>query len=477
MTRLIEALKQAEEAKRKEESSKEKSQGLSLELEVTDDKKTEAAPETSLTEPETSESSFDLSLEPSLQETAEPDHSEADYIEPEKFVSEPATTYEIETETGTEPGADLADDEITPSKDIDSEAVGRRLTDQTVSNPDTIVSVTVSRKKRLLIIALIALLLLAGIFAFFYWRMSAQDNPYANLNTNAQSRGFLNDSSNQEPADAIVSENVDTEIPEPAQLAETQTTIGGPVSEPPQTPGQPGADETISAVNALISSPAVNAPAPTVITQPTAVFSIQAVRRTPGSGDALEFARANLQQNEWEAAKSELESLLQAQPTNTRALEYLAQVQIEMGNYPAAETSYARILQLAPHNRTAQAGLIRLSQTNDSLDYEASLLALQTNYPDEAFIPFMLGNHLAGQQRWNEASGAYQLTVELAQSLREIPAQYVYNYAVSLEHLNRSGEALAQYRKARDLVMRDSDQFDIALLNSRIERLETTLGQ
>jgi len=437
MTRLIEALKQAEEAKRKEESSKEKSQGLSLELEDTDDKKTEAAPKVNLTEPETSESRFDLSLEPSLQETPESDRPESDYIEPDQFVSEPVTTYEVETEAST----DLADEEITPIEDLDSDAVGRRLTDQTASDPDRIASVTVSRKKRLLIIALITLLLLSGIFAFFYWRMSAQDNPYANLNTNAQSRGFLNDSSSQEPSDTIVSENVDTEIPEPAQLAETQTTIGGPVSEPPQTPGQPGADETISAVNALISSPAANASTPTVITQPTAVFSIQTAQRLAGSGDALAFARANMQQNEWEAAKSELESLLQAQPTNIRALEYLAQVQIEMGNYPVAEASYARILQLAPHNRTAQAGLIRLSQTNDSLDYEASLLALQTNYPDEAFIPFMLGNHLAGQQRWNEASSAYQLAVELAQSLREIPAQYVYNHAVSLEHLNQSGEA------------------------------------
>ncbi|MEQ9021236.1 MAG: tetratricopeptide repeat protein, partial [Pseudomonadales bacterium] len=127
------------------------------------------------------------------------------------------------------------------------------------------------------------------------------------------------------------------------------------------------------------------------------------MQRIPGSDDAMAFARANMQQGEWEAAKSELEALLRAQPTSIRALEYLAQAHIEMGNFSRAESTYARILQLDPKNSAAQAGLIRASQA-DSLGYEATLQALRNNYPDKAFIPYMLGNHFAGQRRWNEAA-------------------------------------------------------------------------
>ena len=147
-----------------------------------------------------------------------------------------------------------------------------------------------------------------------------------------------------------------------------------------------------------------------------------------------------------------------------------------MGNFPQAENAYARILQLDPRNSAAQAGLIRASQT-DSLGYEATLQALQNSYPDKAFIPFMLGNHFAAQNRWNEAAGTYRQAVSLAESFGEIPAQYVYNLAISLEHLRRNDEALAQYRRAAALNSQGSNTINTALLNSHIEQLETALGQ
>jgi|GEM_PF-6960256 len=469
MTRLIEALKKAEEAKRKQETPR-KSQDLSLELEEPghkpDDNQDALGPS-----PEIPEAGSGLALEPEPSDTAEPQATEPDSNAAENNVFEPTPAYQTETEPQS-----TAEFDITPD-DSTSEASRRRLTDK--SNPRLRpVSPIAKSKKRMSIFALAALLLFGGVFAFLYWQLNSQSDPYANLTPEAQNRGFLDSSSNQESPEASSAEGAEADTSSQTQSLQTQTTIGPSVSEPIENPNQPAVDETITAVNALIANPGQTSPEPPPVmtAQRTTVFNIEPVQRVPGSEDAFAFARANMQQGEWEAAKSELEALLRAQPTSLRALEYLAQVHTEMGNFPQAERAYAKILQLAPQNSVAQAGLIRASQS-DSLGYEATLLALQNNYRDQAFIPFMLGNHFAGQRRWNEATGSYQQAVSLAESFGEIPAQYLYNLAISLEHLHRPGEALAQYQRAETLLAQGSNNIDLALLQTRIERLETSLQQ
>lgn len=463
MTRLIEALKKAEEAKRKEKTPK-KSQDFSLELEEQD---TPGSQDELEYRPEIPEPDSGLSLE------EEPSGAESDSADDPKTSEdstfEPAPAYQAETESQLTTEFDPALD------DLDT---GRRLTDRGTTRLDANAALPATkRNRRLAVYALIALLLFGGVSAFLYWQLGSQDNPYANLAPQTQNRGFLDSSASQEATgpDGIENTDPDTQTQVQAQ-PETQTTIGPTVSAPPENPNQQAPDETISAVNALLASPVQTSSEPEVTARRTAVFNIQNVQQVPGSEDALAFARANMQEGEWEAAKSELEALLRAQPSSVRALEYLARVHIEMGNFSQAENVYARILQLDPRNSVAQAGLIRVSQT-DSLGYEATLQALQDSYPDKAFIPYMLGNHFAGQNRWSEAAGTYRQAVSLAESFGEIPAQYVYNLAISLEHLRRNDEALAQYRRAANLTAQGSNNIDTALLNSRIERLETSLGQ
>lgn len=470
MTRLIEALKKAEEAKRKEKTPKE-SQDFSLELEE------QNAPDDGQDEPEYNpgipESDSGLSLEQEPSGTPEPHSGQADSKATEDPVFEPTPVYQTEAEHQSE-----AESEYDSAPDgSEAEDTGRRLTDHGATSRPGSSSPGTKRNNRLGIFALVALLLLGGVFAFLYWQLNSQSDPYANLTPVAGNRGFLDTTANQETAQPSGLESTESDTPAQTQnQPQTQTVIGPAVSEPPENPNQPVPDETISAVNALIATPAQTSPEPEVTARRTVVFNIENVRRIPGSEDAMAFARANMQQGEWEAAKSELEALLRAQPTSIGALEYLAQAHIEMGNFSQAESTYARILQLDPKNSAAQAGLIRATQA-DSQGYEATLQTLRNSYPDKAFIPYMLGNHFAGQQRWNEAAGTYRQAVSLAESFGEIPVQYVYNLAISLEHLRRTDEALAQYRRAGNLITQGSNNIDVALLNSHIERLETSLGQ
>jgi predicted negative regulator of RcsB-dependent stress response len=481
MTRLIEALRKAEEAKRKEKEATGKTQDFSLELEDRD-----TGPGVSQEEPESTPESpapdLELSYEPALSEPSQPDTPEPGKEEPRKAVyeaiEEPVSDYQLEEDNQQQTVLDNRSAYDEPAADG---AVGRRLTDRTNPQPNQPEVSKVrtkparTRKKTLAWIAGIVLLLMGGVFAVLYWQLSNQSSPYANITPGSQ-RGFLESSTTADAGATPESQEDTAPDSQQSQPEPTQTTIG-PTSEPPENPAQTEVDETISAVNALVSSASQEQAAAvadtTIISEQPTVFTIATPQRIAGSQDALNFARENIQQGEWEAARNELNAILRNQPNNLRALEYLAQVHIETGNMAQAKNTYARILQLDPQHLVAQAGLIRTSRTN-SLDYEATLQSLHNSYPDQAFIPYMLGNLFARQQRWSEAAGSYQQAISLADSSQGIPSQYVYNLAVSLEHLREMDAALAEYRRAESLV-KTGDNIDVAILNARIERLETSL--
>ncbi|MEQ9208547.1 MAG: hypothetical protein RLN96_01715, partial [Pseudomonadales bacterium] len=295
MTRLIEALKRAEEAKRKEKTPK-KSQDFSLELEEQD------APDDGQDEPEYKpgipESDSGLSLEQEPSGTPEPHSDQTDSkAATEDTVFEPAPVYQTEAEHQS-----TAEFDSTPDSS-EAEDTGRRLTDHGTSLRPGSTSPDTGRNRRLGIFALVALLLLGGVFAFLYWQINSQSNPYANLAPVDGNRGFLDTTPNQETAQPSGLESTESDTTAQTQnQPQTQTVIGPAVNEPPENPNQPVPDETITAVNALIATPAQTSPEPEVTARRTVVFNIENVQRIPGSDDAMAFARANMQQGEWEAA-------------------------------------------------------------------------------------------------------------------------------------------------------------------------------
>ena len=222
MTRLIEALKKAEEAKRKEKTPK-KSQDFSLELEeqdTTDDGQDELqySPEI----PESgSGSGLSLEEEPSGDESNSVKAGTEVSIEESAF-EESAPAYQADTRTqpATEPDS--------PEDDSVSEDTGRRLTDHRASTLTEATPPAGKKNQRLVIFALIALLLFIGVAAFFYWQLASQSDPYANLTPQAQNRGFLDSAANQETAEAgSAGESTEPSTPTQTQdQPQTQTIIG-----------------------------------------------------------------------------------------------------------------------------------------------------------------------------------------------------------------------------------------------------------
>jgi Tfp pilus assembly protein PilF len=135
--------------------------------------------------------------------------------------------------------------------------------------------------------------------------------------------------------------------------------------------------------------------------------------------------------------------VLQSDRNNRDALLGLAALQERKGDAESAARLYQRLLELDPNDGTAQAGLTGLGE-GDPVRAESRLKSLLSQQPDSDPLHFALGNLYAGQQRWAEAQQAY------FRAFQKQPGNpdYLYNLAVSLDHLGQNKLARDYYRKA-----------------------------
>ncbi|MHB1173714.1 MAG: tetratricopeptide repeat protein [Sulfuriferula sp.] len=163
-------------------------------------------------------------------------------------------------------------------------------------------------------------------------------------------------------------------------------------------------------------------------------------------------------------------SLYQQIPDGARNVDVqlgLAAIALRNNNTPAAAHHYQRVLELDPRNVTANSALINMMGDADPTAAEQRLQSLLAAQPS-AQLYFSLGNLYAGQTRWPEAEQAYFD----AYQKNPANADYAYNLAVSLEHINQSKPALNYYQKARNLMQPGNVQFDPARLDARINQLK-----
>jgi tetratricopeptide (TPR) repeat protein len=153
-----------------------------------------------------------------------------------------------------------------------------------------------------------------------------------------------------------------------------------------------------------------------------------------------------LQQGNLDQAEALYREAVQSDPQNLDAVLGLATIAAQRGNAQQAIGFYERALELEPRNPVAQAGLIGIIGQADPHMSEAHLKQLIAREPS-AFLYFNLGNLYARQDLWAPAQGAYFQSYQLQPD----NADYAYNLAIGLEHLNQPKLALTYYRKALDL--------------------------
>lgn len=213
------------------------------------------------------------------------------------------------------------------------------------------------------------------------------------------------------------------------------------------------------------SLPAKPAAAPAEKELAVAVASTPAAPRT----DPLAVSAYNaLQAGRMDEAQALYQRFAAAEPRSTDALLGLAAIAVQQGRPDQASKYYMQVLEIAPDNAPAQAGLIGLIGSADPLESESRLKQLIAAQPS-AFLHFTLGNLYAGQGKWPAAEQAYFQ----AQQLAPANADYAFNLAVSLEHLNQPAIALTYYRRAQQFARGGTAHFDAAGLAARIAKLSS----
>lgn len=197
------------------------------------------------------------------------------------------------------------------------------------------------------------------------------------------------------------------------------------------------------------------------------VSPIRLTRGKPAGNPTLERAYAALQREDFEAASRDYDKVLQSDARNTDALLGLAAIAGREGQNSRAEALYLKALEADPKHPVALAGLVSLLGGTDPAAAESRLKNLLASQPEAGHAHFALGNIYARQGRWNEAQQAYFKSLA---GDGDNP-DYLFNLAVSLDHLRQAKAALQYYQAALAAAAARPAAFDKDGCRRRIQEL------
>ena len=101
----------------------------------------------------------------------------------------------------------------------------------------------------------------------------------------------------------------------------------------------------------------------------------------------------------------------------------------------------------------------------DSVNSESRLKTALASQPDSSALHFALGNLYARQLRWSEAQQAYFL----AYSGEPDNADFIFNLAVSLDHLHQNKLAAQYYRMALSAAALNNNSQNISFDGNQVK--------
>lgn len=153
---------------------------------------------------------------------------------------------------------------------------------------------------------------------------------------------------------------------------------------------------------------------------------------------------------------------------NADALHGVAVLAVRRGDHARAESHYRRALAADPTDAIAHAGLHGLGCVADTVQEESRFKTLIAGQPEQHVLRFALGNIYAAQGRWHDARSQYLL----AHVADPDQPDYLFNLAVSLEHVQEPRLALERYRAALAAAARRPASFDPAQATAALRALQ-----
>ncbi len=303
-------------------------------------------------------------------------------------------------------------------------------------------------RRRILLLTIIILILFGSAIYYYLEVQTSSQDLYLTGNTSAQI--------NRQPITQ----------PRPEQPAPAQS-----------APAKQAAEATHSPLKSHTATPeSTVAPVPenkpTTRTPDTSeqkqVLSIAYSKQPDPINSLLKDAYNAFHRQDYARSQQLYRRVLQREDRNRDALLGLAAIGIKQQNFASAQHYYKKLLQQDPRDSIAVAALSNLNALQSSQLDETQLKLLLKSQPDQAHLHFALGNLYARQHRWPEAQSAYFN----AWSSDNKNADYSYNLAVSLDHINKPAQAIRFYKLSLQLYHASSAPFTDEAILKRIRNLE-----
>lgn len=328
---------------------------------------------------------------------------------------------------------------------------------------------TAARRRNLLGLAGLAGVLSLAIGGYYYYAALAQPQPYMSLPVAAEPL-----ETEPSPVDAA---SAPAFSEEPATVP---TMASGIVEAPPpaQTAWREGPPPA-AAVDDWQPAPVdprvlrgehygAEAEAPATTAAPTSVIHIHRGRSPDPASTELADAYAAFRKGDWLQAEQSYRNVLAREPGSRDAHLGLGALAVRAGTPDVAREHYRELLRRNPKDAVAYAALVALD-TDPAAGSESELKLRLAEQPRSAALHFALANLYASQRRWPLAQQAYFE----AQRLVPDDPDYAFNLAVSLEHLGQPRAALEYYRRALQLSRARAAHFDTDAAHRRISMLDT----
>ena len=220
---------------------------------------------------------------------------------------------------------------------------------------------------------------------------------------------------------------------------------------------------------ALFPPPRPAEPPPTAAAsaEPAPAAPIRLKRTPPQVDPNVSRGYANLQGSTLEAARRDYEQALRNDPRNVDALLALAAIAQRQGQAAEAERYQQRAYEADPKDPAAQAAVIG-SAASDPVTTESRLKTLLAAQPESGPLNFALGNLYSRQNRWAEAQQVYFTAVTADGDNPD----YLFNLAVSLDHLRQPKLAAQHYRLALEAAEKRPAAFDRERVQRRLRDLQ-----
>ena len=188
-------------------------------------------------------------------------------------------------------------------------------------------------------------------------------------------------------------------------------------------------------------------------------------------GDLIRQGYLAYQSKNYNASADSYGKALEFDPYNRDANLGVAAIAQLNGDNKLAADRYRHLLTLDPADETAFSALLNLSGGGgEGAIIEFELLQHAENTRDAPSLYVILANYYSRQQRWSKASDLYAVALKGGVA----NADYLFNYAVSLDNEGRSEQAVEYYSQALMLMDGEPFSFDAEAVRQRLKSLRAT---